>query len=352
MLFIKRRLLSTFIPSYAKEPPITSRTSYNNSNDSGSRIIRFHQMKRDVARELMASQHSQIHLRSLPHFSNILKGLRRHELTIFTGPTGCGKTTILSQMSLDWSKQGVPVLWGSFEIRNNRLAQVMLQQCFQRPITTFNERGEEFIDEESFERASDELSVLPIEFMSFFGSTRLRNVLSSMEESVMNREQREREKSEYQSEERNQQTTKGPPTLIILDNLQFMLSGQGNSALDKWALQEEAIASIRQFANTFNVHIFLVVHPRKEDDNLPLGISSVSGTAKATQEADNVIILQRIANDLRYLDVQKNRFYGTIGKVYLKFDSEGRVLKEQSREESQKAIQESQRIIQNMKSNK
>lgn len=336
-------------------------------------------MKTEVAKELSTgSQHRQIHLRSLPHFSNILKGLRKHELTIFTGPTGCGKTTILSQMSLDWSKQGVPVLWGSFEIRNNRLAQVMLQQTFQRPITISNERGEESIDEEAFERASAELSSLPIEFMSFFGSTRLRNVLSAMEESVRNRHMLEcslegnghvnedfvednhqhyfehqqqhlhQDRNQHRPPHRNQQVLEGPPTLIILDNLQFMLSGQGNSAIDKWSLQEEAIASIRQFANAFNVHIMLVVHPRKEDDNLPLGISSVSGTAKATQEADNVIILQRIADDIRYLDVKKNRFHGTVGKVYLKFDSQGRVLVEQGKEESEKAIQESQKIIKSM----
>jgi hypothetical protein len=31
------------------------------------------------------------------------------------------------------------------------------------------------------------------------------------------------------------------------------------------------------------VHVMLVVHPRKESDQLRLGISSISGTAKATQ---------------------------------------------------------------------
>ena len=35
-----------------------------------------------------------------------------------------------------------------------------------------------------------------------------------------------------------------------------------------------------------------MIHPRKDDDRMPLGISSIFGTAKATQEADMVIILQ------------------------------------------------------------
>ena len=39
--------------------------------------------------------------------NSILKGLRRGEVTVFTGPTGAGKTTLLSEMSLDLCMQGV-----------------------------------------------------------------------------------------------------------------------------------------------------------------------------------------------------------------------------------------------------
>jgi twinkle protein len=36
------------------------------------------------------------------------------ELTILSGGTGCGKTTFLSQLSMDLCRKGVPTLWGSF----------------------------------------------------------------------------------------------------------------------------------------------------------------------------------------------------------------------------------------------
>lgn len=39
-----------------------------------------------------------------------------------------GKTTVLSQLSLDYCAQGVRTLWGSFEIKNMRLAKKMLSQ--------------------------------------------------------------------------------------------------------------------------------------------------------------------------------------------------------------------------------
>lgn len=40
------------------------------------------------------------------------------------------------------------------------------------------------------------------------------------------------------------------------------------------------------------VNIILVIHPRKEPENTKLELSSIFGTAKATQEADMVFILQ------------------------------------------------------------
>ena len=51
------------------------------------------------------------------------------------------------------------------------------------------------------------------------------------------------------------------------------------------------------------MHVTIVVHPRKEDEGVRLGLSSIFGSAKATQEADAVIILQ---NDgiVKYLDVR------------------------------------------------
>ena len=39
--------------------------------------------------------------------NNLLKGHRRGELTVFTGPTGSGKTTFISDYSLDLCMQGV-----------------------------------------------------------------------------------------------------------------------------------------------------------------------------------------------------------------------------------------------------
>ena len=69
-------------------------------------------------------------------------------------------------------------------------------------------------------------------------------------------------------------------------------------------------------------HFTLSMHPRKEDEGVRLGLSSIFGSAKATQEADAVIILQ---NDgmVKYLDVRKNRYDGELGVVPLSVSNNG-----------------------------
>jgi twinkle protein len=63
-----------------------------------------------------------------------------------------------------------------------------------------------------------------------------------------------------------------------------------------------------------------VIHPRKEDDRMPLHMASIFGTAKATQEADIVMILQRVEGETS-VEIRKNRYDGQLGKVLVDFNT-------------------------------
>jgi twinkle protein len=89
--------------------------------------------------------------------------------------------------------------------------------------------------------------------------------------------------------------------------------------LDKYRLQERAIHELRAFATSRKIHITIVAHPRKEMGATVLSLDSISGSAKITQEADNVMLLQRVKGAPR-LDVVKNRYDGTLANIQLKFD--------------------------------
>jgi twinkle protein len=208
-----------------------------------------------------------------------------------------GKTTFLGQLSLDLAEQEVNVMWGSFEIKNTRLVQKLLQQYSRKPLPVGLPDAAALLHQ-----LADRFSALPLHFMKFHGGSDLEDVLDAMDYAV------------YCHDVEH----------IILDNLQFMISRNTlNKSFDKFDVQDVAIEKFRKFATDRNVHISLVVHPRKEDEASKLSISSIYGSAKATQEADTVMILQCESSGgqrRKYIDVKKNRFDGTLGYCPLYFD--------------------------------
>ena len=262
------------------------------------RLLTFKDLRSEVLHELLQPDlYTGVPIPSLPAFTKLIKGFRRGEMTVLTGPTGSGKTTFLGQISLDLSEQAINVLWGSFEIKNTRLVHKLLKQFSRDSLPDSKDPNAA----EKFNALADRFEDLPLHFMRFHGGSEVDDVLDAMEYAV------------YVNDVEH----------IILDNMQFMISRKkvsNNGSWDKFDVQDIAIEKFRKFATEHNVHLTLVVHPRKEDETSKLNISSFYGSAKATQEADTVIILQ---NDGRrkYIEVKKNRFDGTLGYAPLYFQS-------------------------------
>ncbi len=142
---------------------------------------------------------------------------------------------------------------------------------------------------ELFDHVAQQFSQLPFFFMDFHGEHTLENVLQTMSKSVIIHDVRH----------------------IIIDNLQFMVGNQStHNKMDKYAYQDFVISSFRRFATDFDCHVTVVIHPRKEESDQLLKMSSIFGSAKATQEADNIFILQSqnvLKNDktisIKYIEV-------------------------------------------------
>ncbi|XP_067286123.1 twinkle protein, mitochondrial isoform X2 [Pseudorasbora parva] len=256
-------------------------------------IVSFKQLREDVYGELAnVEQVAGIQWSRFLELNRILKGHRKGELTVFTGPTGSGKTTFISECALDLCMQGVNTLWGSFEINNVRLAKIMLTQFAKQ-------RLEENLDQ--YDMWADKFEDLPLYFMTFHGQQNIKTVLDTMQHAV------------YLYDISH----------VIIDNLQFMM-GQENMSLDKFAVQDHIIGAFRKFATNSCCHVTLIIHPRKEEDDKELQTASIFGTAKASQEADNVLILQEkklvTCPGRRSLQVAKNRFDGDVGIFPLEFN--------------------------------
>ncbi|KAG8435357.1 hypothetical protein GDO86_013352 [Hymenochirus boettgeri] len=256
-------------------------------------IISFRQIREEVFGQLEnADQIAGLKWTRFPELNKILKGHRKGELTVFTGPTGSGKTTFISEYALDLCMQGINTLWGSFELNNVRLAKVMLTQFALL-------RLEEQLDK--FDEWADKFEDLPLYFMTFHGEQNIKSVIDTMQHAV------------YMYDISH----------VIIDNLQFMM-GQEHLSSDRFAVQDFMVGAFRKFATDNNCHVTVVIHPRKEDDDKELQTSSIFGSAKASQEADNVLILQdkKIVSGpgKRHLQVAKNRFDGDVGIFSLEFN--------------------------------
>ncbi|GFR30154.1 twinkle protein, mitochondrial [Trichonephila clavata] len=254
-------------------------------------IVTFESYEDAVREEIMGYEKtSGLKWKRFSVLNDLLKGHRPGELTIFSGQTGTGKTTFLSEYSLDLCIQGLPTLWASFEISNVKLIKTMLFQFSKQSLIG---------DIEAFNYWAEEFKKIPMNFISF-GSKRwlFERILQALENAA----------SAYRIQH------------LIVDNLQYMMNMEEyNTTLDQFRRQEQIFGYLREFANRRKCHVTLVIHPRKEPEFTELNNTSISGTAKAIQEADNIIILQT-TKTRQYLQVSKNRYDGDKGCVIVEFD--------------------------------
>ncbi|CAH8511276.1 unnamed protein product [Schistosoma rodhaini] len=195
--------------------------------------------------------------------NRIIKGFRTQEMTILSGNTGVGKTTFMCEYSLDLAEQGVPTLWGSFEMPLRKVCKTLIQQFAGEPL-------DPPIPSRIAEWARMFSENVPIYFMNLHGAQSLTEVLKTMEVGVKD----------------------SGVEHIVIDNLQFLLGAGDGAFIERFQRQDHFIEKLRAFATEKGTHVTIVAHPRKEEIGRLLSINSLYGGGKISQEADNIMFLQ------------------------------------------------------------
>ena len=129
-------------------------------------IVTFSELRSQILSEIESPESvSGTPYASLPTLQRITGGHRRGEVTLVTGPTGAGKTTLLSQLSLDLCALGVSTLWGSFEVKNTRLMQKMLQQFAGMGLAFGTTPTADLTDRETLHNVAECFEDLPLYFL-------------------------------------------------------------------------------------------------------------------------------------------------------------------------------------------
>ena len=185
-------------------------------------ITTFDSLRENVFLELAHYEEVEgIKFKRFDQINEILRGFRRGELTVFTGRTGSGKTTFMSEYSLDLCQQNVNTLWGSFEVRNVRLAKMQLKQF----------AGINLEDQlENFDEYADRFSRLPMFYLTFHGAQDIEKVLDAMGHAV------------YVYDIAH----------VIIDNLQFMMGSSNIRSMDRFYVQDMVSKIIFSYKNIPN----------------------------------------------------------------------------------------------------
>ncbi|KAK0407492.1 hypothetical protein QR680_019221 [Steinernema hermaphroditum] len=253
-------------------------------------------VRSELRDEILNSNSKMLGLTTWKRFDALnkyLQGFRPGELTVLTGATGIGKTTFLCEYSLDLFVQGVRTLFCSFEMQEEKILKWMVVQYSGLPLYRVEHHPSVEMWLDRFERTKGDLIIMKVDEFRDKSINQIANAI------------------------RDQVVSAGIQHVVI-DNLQFLIGlanlHQDATSFEHYNQQDRFVGLMRKMATDYGVHVTLVVHPRKTDAT-DLDIRHFGGSARVTQEADNVLAIQKRKVDeggkmRKFLYILKNRHAG------------------------------------------
>ena len=239
-------------------------------------------------------------------------GCRFGELTIVSGQPGAGKSTILNQIVCDFVNTGHKVFYYSGEFPKAKLKRwLYIVLGGMDSLTTIydkHKKRDSYILKQGIEEKIDNWIRNKL-FLYDAGTDAKQNELLT----IM--------KYGYK---------KQGIRLFVLDNL--MTIGLDEINDDKYENQKNFLTELHEFAINYNVHVFLVAHPKKTEGKKisDLSFYDIAGSSNIPNLADNILFLKRLSkteiqdtkeklgyNFSTAAVLLKDREYGEIGSFKL-----------------------------------
>ena len=209
-----------------------------------------------------------------------LKGFEMGCITIWTGFTNAGKTTVMTMLAKETIKQGERIFFFNGEqtkedFKNNLYIQLsdkkdLVDLYFQDNLGNDTCIKDTFVNEERARKLSKEYDKM-IYIYNNEAKKKINKLLEAMQNMVKNEKIR----------------------VFFLDNFMQIETTNFNLLQE----QTEIMEKLRTFAVNNKVHIHLVAHPRKtERFQVRLDLFDISGTSNLINKAYNIISIIRLDN--------------------------------------------------------
>jgi archaellum biogenesis ATPase FlaH len=203
------------------------------------------------------------------HFNEVTWGIRPHEFTIGSGPTGCGKTTLLTNWAYLLAESGTPVMVGSIETGKNDFHRVMAGIAANKNPY----RGWSRDQIKSTFQASPVLRSERNIHLNYASRVNHRRLLADILYAV----------DKYRTE------------VVFIDNLNFLLDIKDSR--DQITAVDNTIHDFVVFTKKVPVHVVMIMHPNKDGILRVEHEGQIKGSTTAVQEAANIFVWNRLAQD-------------------------------------------------------